>query len=245
MFSAELEEASEMLDAVKGKPQTMAERKRLSIDLAALMLKEATRTMTTQEKAIQQQLSRLMKDPVGKAFTAAMTDECFRSSSHARVAAQMIYLLQKLGVPHYLSFTERAQLFLFKTLPVSIARFFIPLIARELRKQTARVILPGEQIPLSKHLKERKAQGVRLNLNHLGEAILSEAEAKKRLRTYLDDLEKPDIDYMSVKISTIFSQINLLSWQDTVHQIAERLKLLYRAAQKHKTPKFVNLDMEE
>jgi len=245
VFSAELEEASEMLDAVKGKPQTMAERKRLSIDLAALMLKEATRTMTTQEKATQQQLSRLMKDPVGKAFTAAMTDECFRSSSHARVAAQMIYLLHKLGVPHYPTFVERAQLFLFKILPVSVARFFVPLIARELRKQTARVILPGEQIPLTKHLKERKAQGVRLNLNHLGEAILSEAEAKKRLRTYLDDLEKPDIDYMSVKISTIFSQINLLSWQDTVHQIAERLKLLYRAAQKHKTPKFVNLDMEE
>ncbi|HEY4255105.1 MAG TPA: proline dehydrogenase family protein, partial [Chlamydiales bacterium] len=245
LFSSDLEEAIEILDAVKAKPQTMAERKRLSIDLAALMLREASRSMTTEEKTIQQQLSRLMHDPVGKAFTAAMTDECFRSQSHERIADQMIYLLQQMGVPQYLPFLKRAQLFLFKFLPVKVARFLIPFAAYELRKQTERVILPGEPALLSKHLAARKAQGVRLNLNHLGEAILSEAEAKKRLRTYLDDLEKPGIDYMSVKISTIFSQINLLAWDETVHSIAERLKLLYRTAMKHKEHKFVNLDMEE
>lgn len=248
-----LEEAHEILESVKGVPQTLAERKRLTIDLAAIMLQESSRTMTAEEKALQQQLSRLMRDPVGKAFTTAMTDECFRSHSHERIADQMIYLLQQFGVPQYFNWFKRAQLMLFKMLPTKIAKYLIPFAMRELRKQTERVILPGEQALLSKHLQMRKSQGVRLNLNHLGEAILSEEEAKHRLEVYLTDLKKPDIEYISVKISTIFSQINLLAWDETVTRIAERLRLLYRAAIAHpiqradgtKEPKFINLDMEE
>ncbi len=244
-----LDEAVEILDSVKGKHQSIGERKRLAIELAALMLREASQTMTADEKAIQEQLSRLMTDPVGKAFTTAMTDQCFRSSSHKRVADQMIFLLNQLGIPQYLDWTKRTELFIFKTLGADVARFLVPLATQALRKETARVILPGETSLLTKHLQERRKEGVRLNLNHLGEAILSEPEAKKRLHIYLDDLKNPDIDYISVKISTVFSQINLLAYEETVDMIADRLRQLYRAAKKHldreKKYKFINLDMEE
>ena len=251
--STYLQEAAELLDSVKGKPQTVAERKRLAIELAALMVQEASRTMTSEEKTVQDQLSRLMRDPVGKAFTTAMTDQCFRSHSHRRVADQMIYLLNHYGTPQYLDWMKRAQLFTFKLLSPQIAQFLVPIATYSLRKETARVILPGEKEILAQHLKERKAQHVRLNLNHLGEAILSEPEAKKRLEIYLEDLHNPEIDYISVKISTIFSQINLLAFDDTVEAIAQRLKLLYRTAMKNPVAlpeggtraKFLNLDMEE
>lgn len=240
-----LDAATEILESVKGKPQAMSDRKRLSIELAALMLHEASLTMKSDEKAGQEQLTRLMEDPVGKAFTTSMTDECFRSSSNKRVADQMIYLLNQLGVPQYLDWFKRVQLFIFRSLGSAIAQFFVPFSTRALRKETQSVILPGEPAPLIKHLKERKAEGVRQNINHLGEAILSEAEAKKRLHTYLEDLKNPNIDYMSVKISTIFSQINLLAFDETVDAIAERLRLLYRASMSNDPQKFINLDMEE
>lgn len=243
-----LQQAADLLESVKGKPQSISERKRLSIQLADLMLIEATRTMTAEEKAVQEQLARLMQDPIGKSFTMAMTDGAFRSSSHARVSDQMVYLLKQFGVPKYLDWLKRAQLFAFKLIPPSIGKLFIPLATYELRKETARVILPGELAALTKHIQKRKAEGVQLNLNHLGEAILSEEEAKNRLQLYLDDLVNPDIDYVSIKISTIFSQINLLAWDYTVDAISERLKLLYRAALQNPIdgkPKFINLDMEE
>ena len=240
-----LDEAIEILDSVKGKPHSTGERKRLAIELAALMLHESSRTMTSSEKAVHEQLSRLMRDPIGKAFTTAMTDECFRSSTNKRVADQMIYLLNQLGVPHYLDWFKRAELFAFKSFGPTLAQFLVPLAMRALRKQTEQVILPGESALLAKHLKERRLEGVRQNLNHLGEAILSEAEAKKRLHIYLEDLKNPDIDYMSVKISTIYSQISLLAFDHTVDTIADRLRQLYRAAMKNDPPKFVNLDMEE
>ncbi len=243
--SSYLHEAEGILESVRGKPAPLSERKKLAVQLAGLMLTEASAGMTWKEQLIQGQLSRLMQDPVGKAFTTAMTDECFRSKSHYRVADQMIYLLHKLGVPRYLNTLKRLQLMAFRTMGVHIAQFLVPIAMMSLRKETDRVILPGEAKALSRHLQERKKEGVRQNLNHLGEAVLSEDEAKHRLETYLIDLENPEIDYISVKISTIFSQINLLDRNGTVDHIAERLRILYRAAVQHQPYKFINLDMEE
>jgi RHH-type proline utilization regulon transcriptional repressor/proline dehydrogenase/delta 1-pyrroline-5-carboxylate dehydrogenase len=247
------EEAIEILDQTKGKPLSIQERKQLSVELAALMLHEAEKETTSEEKAIQNQLARLMKDPKGKAFTSAMTDQCFRSHVNRRVADQMIYLLNQMGVPQYLDWMKKVELFTFKSLGSQIAQFLVPLATYFLRKETSRVILPGEIGPLTKHLNERHSQGIQLNLNHLGEAILSEVEAKQRVQTYLEDLQNPNIDYMSVKISTMFSQINLLAFDDTVKSITEKLRQLYRAAIKYpaslpngkQKSKFINLDMEE
>lgn len=253
MTSSYLEEASAMLERVKGRHLTVSERKKMAIDLAALMLHEASRTMTSQEKEVQEKLSRLMRDPRGKSFTMAMTDQCFRSRQNKRIADQMIYLLNQIGVPQYLDWLKRTELFVFRSLGPACAQFLVPIATYTLRKETSRVILPGESALLNKHLVERKRQGVQLNLNHLGEAILSESEAKHRMQLYLEDLKNPGIDYISVKISTIFSQINLIDFEGTVDQIAERLKQLYRAGIQFPVarpdgtlkPKFINLDMEE
>lgn len=251
--SSYMEKANSILDQVRGNPQSVQERKQKAIELASLMLNESSQKMTRKEKSIQEQLSRLMQDPVGKTFTTSMTDQCFRSSSNYRVAKQIIYLLHLLGVPKYLDWTKRFQLFCFKLIGPAIGQFFVPLVTWSLRRETKRVILPGEANELKHHLQTRKKEGVRVNLNHLGEAILSESEAIHRLDTYLEDLKNPDIDYMSVKISTIFSQINLIAFDETVDAISERLIQLYSYAMKYPTtlpdgtvrPKFVNLDMEE
>lgn len=247
------DEAIEILDKAKGNPLSIEERKKLSLELAALMLHEASKSTTSQEHKLQNQLARLMKDGKGKAFTTAMTDQCFRSHSNKRVANQMIYLLNQLGIPQYLEWRQRTELFIFKSLGPQIAQFLVPIAIYSLRKETSKVILPGELSLLTKHLRQRRLEGIQLNLNHLGEAILSESEAKKRVQIYVDDLKNPDINYMSVKISTIFSQINLLSFEETVQSIADRLRILYRAAIKHpikladgqEKAKFINLDMEE
>jgi RHH-type proline utilization regulon transcriptional repressor/proline dehydrogenase/delta 1-pyrroline-5-carboxylate dehydrogenase len=252
-MSKELLAARDLLHSVKGKPLSIEQRKQASIDLAAFMLTEATRTMTRKEKKIQAQLARMMQDPKGKAFTTSMTDECFRSHRPSRVADQMTFLLKQFGVPAYLSPMKRMQLSAFELLGKRLSHLFVPLATYMLRKETSAVILPGEQAALSAHMHKRRAEGVRLNLNHLGEAILGEEEAHRRLSVYLEDLTRDDIEYISIKISTIFSQINLLAWNETIEKLSERLRKLYRVAMTHsfkradgtQSPKFVNLDMEE
>ncbi len=248
-----LQDAVEILDSAKGKILTIGQRQKLAVELAALMLNEANKIQTRSEKRKQAELARMMKDPRGKAFTTTMTDQCFRSKKSGRVAHQMIYLLNQFGIPRYLDFSKRLSLAAFQLLGRAFSPIFVPMATWTLRRQTKTVILPGEKHALSKHMHKRRKEGVRLNLNHLGEAILGEDEALQRLNVYLHDLAENDIEYVSVKISTIFSQINMLGWEKTIDVLADRLRQLYRVAKANtfvradgtRSPKFVNLDMEE
>jgi len=65
----------ETLDRVRGKSQSAHQRKGLAIELSALILEEASINMTPEEREIQGKLSAMIRDPVGKAFTMAMTDQ--------------------------------------------------------------------------------------------------------------------------------------------------------------------------
>ena len=245
--------AQKIIESVKGKHILPEERTALAIDLAADMVNEARRIQTRTEKKIQRQLAKMMEDPFGKVFTTEITDQCFRSNNSERVADQFVFLLKKFGIPKFVSFFKQMQLKIFEYFGKPLNKIFIPLTKRLLRKETSNVIMPGEYNQLAKHIIKRTKEGVRINLNHLGEAILGENEAKKRLEVYIDDLARPEINYISVKISTIYSQINLLDWEGSLEILAERLRLLYREAIKNKfvtkenkaLSKFVNLDMEE
>ncbi|NGX39143.1 MAG: 1-pyrroline-5-carboxylate dehydrogenase [Chlamydiae bacterium] len=252
-ISKDLLAALAKIEGHRERPLSPERRKKETIALASLILHEAIRTQTKKEKRQQEEIARMMRDPRGKAFTMMMTDECFRSNKSKRIADQLVYLLEQFGVPRYLTLMKRVQLSLFKALGRSLHFFLVPLAKRALRKTTSQVILPGERSALSKHMKMRREEGVRLNLNHLGEAILGEGEALHRLDIYLRDLEQEDVEYVSIKISTIYSQINLLDWDHCLEILADRLRQLYRKARDHKfkradgseVVKFVNLDMEE
>lgn len=252
-LSKHMQKAIHHLEQAKGKKTTLESREQEAVALASLMLQEAAHTQTHKEKQIQKQLSRMMNDAKGKAFTTSMTDQCFRSRTSSRVANQLSHLLCLLGIPKYLDFWKRCQLSAFQILSPFFAPILVPLVTFMLRRETSSVILPGEQSALSNHMELRRKQGVRINLNHLGEAILGEDEAKRRLDVYLNDLSKSDVEYVSIKISTIFSQIHLIAWEETLDILSDRLRQLYRAAMKYPftkedgtiTQKFINLDMEE
>lgn len=248
-----LKKAQDIIQSVKGKVLSLEERTEKTIELTACMLKEARRIETPWERRHQAELARMMEDSLGKVFTTSITDQCFRSQRAKRVADQLVYMIDRYGIPKYLSLSKRISFYLFKLFGKPLAFLMVPLVIHMLRKETSHVILPGEAKALKKHLRKRKMDRVKVNLNHLGEAILGEEEAQHRLQIYVEDLQKPEIEYISVKISTIFSQINLLSWEDTVVALTQRLSILYRAAMQNKfrnlkgveTQKFVNLDMEE
>ena len=245
--------AKGILERAKGHMLTPEQRINATVELAGHLLNASNLEQTRKEKKLQAELSRMMRDPTGKAFTLAMTDQCFRSKNYRRIADQMVYLLDLFGVPRFLSIGKRIPLMLFHLFGKKFPHLFVPLAMSFLRKETASVILPGEKGPLRKHIMKRKREGVRINLNHLGEAILGEKEALRRLDIYLNSLADEHVEYVSIKISTIYSQINLLAWEENLEVLSERLRTLYRAAMKNPFirkdgsvgPKFVNLDMEE
>lgn len=248
-----LDQARRLIADFRGKPATSELRQQAAITLARLLLQEAHKRQTKSEKQREEQLARMINDPLGKIFVTSIADQCFRSNQSSRIADQLVYLLQHFGIPDFLSFTQQTGLQAFKILGKVFPKPMVAIAKRLVRQEASHVILPGESKEMLQHIERRHKQGVRINLNHLGEAILGEEEAENRLQTYLEDLANPLIEYISVKISTLFSQINLLAWGDTMEILTERLRLLYRAARDNQYvtregnhfSKFVNLDMEE
>jgi RHH-type proline utilization regulon transcriptional repressor/proline dehydrogenase/delta 1-pyrroline-5-carboxylate dehydrogenase len=228
-------------------------RAKRAVELAEALLGEARAGQTAEERARAERLARLMEDPRGKELTIALTDQCFRSRRPERIADQLHYLLERYGAPRFMEWWERIGLTLGAVMGHYLPSLVVPPIVARLRHETESLILPGEDADLRRYLAARRADGIRLNLNQLGEAILGEEEAARRLEAYLALLAREDVEYISVKVSSVSSQLELSAFRHTVEVVKERLRALYRQALRHHyrhpdgrvTPKFVNLDMEE
>src|SRR5438445_13865095 len=203
---------------------------RRAVELAEALLREARAQQTPEEHAQAHRLARMMADAHGKDLTIALADQAFRSRRPERIADQLAYLLERYGVPRYMDWWERVALLLGGALAHYLPSLVVPPIVSRLRHETQNVILPGEEEDLKRYLDERRRAGLRLNLNQLGEAILGEQEAARRLDAYLGLLARDDVEYISVKVSSVYSQIDLVAFRATVSHVAERLRTLYRAA---------------
>ena len=205
------------------------------------------------EKTFQNQMASLLRHPLDKVVLTRMIDQAFRSNNSGRVADQIIYTLKNNQIPSFFTPWEKLLVRLFLKYGQSFSSISVPQVVQKMRDFSSQAILPGETASLGKYLQRRKQQGIRMNVNHLGEAVLGEEECQARMDSYLKDLENPAIEYISIKISTIYSQIIPLAFRSTVDILKERLSLLYQAAQNNtfkrrsgeEVRKFVNLDMEE
>jgi RHH-type transcriptional regulator, proline utilization regulon repressor / proline dehydrogenase / delta 1-pyrroline-5-carboxylate dehydrogenase len=224
-----------------------------SIELAEKWQNRANELRTRKEKALQEQLSRLLNRPQDKFILTKLIDQSFRSQNQDRVADLINDTLHRHGVPEFLSAGDKFLLRLFLGIGRHFPHISIPNVIEKMRDDSSRYIIPGEADELSEYLAGRKKEGVRININHLGEAVLGEEEAHRHLETYLAALRSSNIEYISVKVSSLISQIISLAFDDTVKMLKDCLSVLYRTALLHPyksedgnlVPKIVNLDMEE
>jgi RHH-type proline utilization regulon transcriptional repressor/proline dehydrogenase/delta 1-pyrroline-5-carboxylate dehydrogenase len=213
----------------------------------------ATELQTSPERRQQAELDRMLQTPTDKATLAQITDQAFRTSNPHRAVEHLIHILDVQGVPRFFGPMDRTLMKGFQSFGSYLPGVALPLVKEHMQKETANVILPGEKELLVQHLADRTREGVRMNVNFLGEAILSEVEAEKRLQQYLQGLQWPETEVVSIKISTLYSQISALAREHTVGVLCDRLERLFRTAQRAQfqrpdgtvVSKFVYLDMEE
>ena len=221
-----------------------------SIELTRRLLSRANELQTPAERRQQAELDRMIAHDADKATLVEMTDQAFRTSSSSRVADQLTHVLDLQGVPRFFSPVEQAMLKGFQSFGEYLPGVAVPLVKEKMRRETANVILPAEKELLRKHLAARQSQGVVMNVNLLGEALLGEDDTRVRMQRFIDALKMPEVRCLSVKISTMYSQISSLARQHTIIAVSDRLETLYRTAMREKVPstgegKFVYLDMEE
>jgi RHH-type transcriptional regulator, proline utilization regulon repressor / proline dehydrogenase / delta 1-pyrroline-5-carboxylate dehydrogenase len=213
--------------------------------LAEGLLADAATRRSRREKSQSARLAGVLSHPGGRSLILALTDEVLRIRDPERAAAVLRGLtrddIQQTGLGHLDLTALTAGAYIGSAVPSAV----IPAVRQRVRREMSGVILRASPRRLARHVAKRRRQGIRLNVNVLGEAVLGEDEAQARLARVIGVLSNPSVDYVSVKISSICSQLDVLAFDHEVDRIAVRLRTLYDRAGRYRPAKFVNLDMEE
>ena len=190
-----------------------------------------------------ERLAGVLKDPRGLDFTIGFVDRVVRPDD-LRVAARNLERLSH-SVPSFLPWYLKAAI----VIGGGFAQIFpwpiVPIARFVLRRMVGHLVIDATPSRLDKTLAGLRERGIRLNLNLLGEAVLGDEEADRRLEGTRALLARQDVDYVSIKVSSVSSQLSMWAFDETVERVVERLTPLYTLAAASPTAKFINLDMEE
>ncbi len=178
-------------------------------------------------------------------LTFALTDEVLRFDSPRRAAARFRSIVADIGVPSSLGLFDRLLLRVGGALAPLLPWVVMPLVRSRIVRESSGVVLSADDPAFARHAAARATDGFRLNVNVLGEAILSDAEADERMAMIRERIVRPDVDYVSLKISAVVANLDVLALDHSVDRICERLRVLYRDAASCSPRTFINLDMEE
>lgn len=192
--------------------------------------------------AAAKRLSGLLQDPNGLEFAVGFVDGVIRPEDK-NVAAKNLHALRAI-TPKFLPLPLRVLLSLGASLAPMFPWIVIPIARKVLRSFVAHLVIDASAKKLGKTLRVLKQNGTRLNINLLGEAVLGKQEADRRLAKVRELLERPDVDYVSVKVSATINPHSPYAFEETVAEVVQRLTPLYEVAFS-KGKKFINLDMEE
>jgi len=195
-----------------------------------------------------ERLAGLLRDPRGLEFAVGFVDDVARPQD-VYVAAANLQRLSR-SIPRFLPWYQRAALAVGGAIAPAVPWVVIPIARRVLRSMVGHLIVDATPSRLGTaiaRLRDGGASGthVRLNLNLLGEAVLGEREAEARLAGTRELLERDDVDYVSIKVSSVASQLSMWAFDESVARVVQRLTPLYAYAATSPGPKFINLDMEE
>lgn len=193
--------------------------------------------------AAAERLAGVLKDPSGLAFTVGFVDGVMRPEDLG-VAGRNLEQVARL-TPKFLPWYLQAAIRVGGLVAPAFPWIVIPIARRVLRGMVGHLVLDATPEKLGPAIATLRESGNRLNLNLLGEAVLGEDEADRRLRGTYEFLARDDVDYVSIKVSSVVSQLSMWSFDEAVQRVVSKLTPLYELAATSPTPKFINLDMEE
>lgn len=216
-------------------------------------LQKSEKEITADELKEQQKYAILIQNPNDKALLSKLLDESSQIRDNKKLARRMKVLIEQYGVPEFFGPTDNYMLKLFTAFGYWFDFIAVPIFKKRLRSDTSKVIINEKPSLLYKHLNERRRQQIGQNVNLLGEVVLGDTEANNRYEHYLDALKDPQINYISIKISGIYAQINPLNYAQNKIDLCQKISTIFQQAIDYpytdekgaKHAKFVNLDMEE
>ena len=224
-------------------PIAGAELAELADDAVALVERWLVESREVPSDTAAKRLAGVLSDPNGLDFTVGFVDGVVRPED-VKVAAHNLRDIVPL-TPKFLPVALRGLIRLGGALAPAFPGIVVPISRRVLRGMVRHLIVDATDAKLGKAIRRiRSSENVDLNINLLGEAILGEEEAARRLEGTRRLLERDDVDYVSIKVSSTVAPHSPWAFDDAVRHAADALVPLFRVA-KARGKKFINLDMEE
>ena len=224
-------------DVNVSRPQDLAEE---AIQLVERWLREAAEVPADASAA---RLAGVLQDPNGLDFTVGFVDGVVRPED-LKAAAKKLRELMPL-TPKFLAAPLRAAVAAGGVFAKPMPGIVVPIARRVLREMVSHLIIDATDDKLGKSIAKIKTDDTRLNINLLGEAILGQHEAERRIAGTRRLLERDDVDYVSIKVSSTVAPHNHWAFDEAVDHIEQQLVPLYEMAKSASPRKFINLDMEE
>ena len=213
-----------------------------AVENARELIAESAPNLKRYDRASRKRFTRLFKDPKAISVTVSLTDEVMRISS-PKDAVRILRKAAKDATVAGFGLFNTTGLKLIALLSKLLPKPVLFAVHTQVKLLSKGIILPAESKQLSRQIKRRAKKGIRLNINVLGEAVLGESEAAERFERVLEMMERDEVNYVSVKLSSVVSQIIALDRVGTLERVSVKLREIYRKSIATNT--FVNLDMEE
>ena len=197
-----------------------------------------------------ERMAPILDFPESKHFLIRLMDVAFRSHNFDRVSAYVLRLFNSTDAHKPLFNTSESILVrLFRIVGYKLPSVSVPLMLDQIQQVTSPVVFYTGTRKFKEHVEKRKKHGIKLNINPIGETLIGEQEAQERIRKYIKVLNNEEVDYVSVKLSTLHSQLIAIAHDHIIEECIERVSILYNEVLKIEKEtgiqKFVNLDMEE
>lgn len=188
-------------------------------------------------------LADLLQDQHGLEFTLAFVDRVIRPEDPRAAAVELRRLAQ--DPPRFLPAPLRRIVGFGGGASNLAPQVVVPTARAVMRRMVSHLILDARDPHLARSIRRLTADGTGLNINLLGEAVLGAQEAARRLAGVRSLVAREDVDYVSIKVSSIVDHLPLWAARETVDHVVETLLPVYLEAARASTPTFINMDMEE
>ncbi len=194
------------------------------------------------EIAVAQRVARLLRDERALGVVSSLTDEVMRARDAGVGARLLREATVHAGRPGF-SLGDLVGLRAVAGLSVSAPATALHLVRWRVRALTSGLVLDAEPSRLARHLARRRAAGLGVTVNVVGEAVLGDAQADAHLAHVVAVMGLDDVTHVAVKVSSIVAQLTTIDHDGSQLRVASRLRRLFEAAAHHGV--FVTLDMEE
>lgn len=183
-------------------------------------------------------VSKLAGDTKSVEFVMKFTDWVMRTESPRVAASLMTRLLDATPrLPKFMSSLDRTLVWLGGIFAPVLPSIVVNSARLRMRSIVSPFVGDVETIDFN--------DGIAKNVNLLGEAVLGDREAFRRRKEAEDLLKRPGIDYVSVKVSGVTSQLKKWDFEGSLERVLQSLRPLFTCAAESNPRVLINLDMEE